>query len=41
MKSQVSPATQWYGDHSEGETFGRRIQKPEFRIQKRMSCPEI
>jgi hypothetical protein len=34
LKFQVSPAAPWDGDHSEGETFGRRIQKPESRIQK-------
>jgi hypothetical protein len=34
VKFPVSPAAPCGGDHFEGETFGRRIQKPEFRIQK-------
>jgi hypothetical protein len=29
------------GDHSEIGIFGRRIQNPESRIQKAVSCPEI
>ena len=37
VKFQDSPAAPCDGDHSVGETFGRRIQNPEFRIQKRKS----
>jgi hypothetical protein len=40
VKFQVSRAAPCDGDHSEDETFGRRIREPESRIQKEVRSQE-